>query len=52
MKTQEIKFKHKKQLFFMVRVVKWQNRLPTEVVDAPSLEIIKTQLDMSFRTLL
>ena len=30
--------------FFTVRVVTHWNRLPTEVVDAPSLEAFKTRL--------
>jgi len=31
--------------FFTVRVVSHRNRLPTEVVDAPSLEALKARLD-------
>ena len=31
--------------FFTVRVVRHWNRLPSEVVDAPSLEELKARLD-------
>ncbi|KFR00944.1 hypothetical protein Y956_13856, partial [Nipponia nippon] len=31
--------------FFTMRLVRHCNRLPEEVVDAPSLEVFKTRLD-------
>ncbi|PKU46618.1 hypothetical protein llap_3062 [Limosa lapponica baueri] len=38
--------------FFTVRVVKHWNRLPREVVDAPSLEVFKARLDGALSNLL
>ncbi|KFV99513.1 hypothetical protein N327_09483, partial [Fulmarus glacialis] len=32
--------------FFTVRVTEHRRRLPREVVDSPSLEILKSRLDM------
>jgi len=37
--------------FFTMRVVKYLNRLPREIVDAPSLEVFKTRLDGALRNL-
>ncbi|KFM11623.1 hypothetical protein AS27_02957, partial [Aptenodytes forsteri] len=38
--------------FFTVRVVRHWNRLPTEVVDAPSLEVFKARLDEALSNLI
>jgi len=52
------KLKHRKfQLnvrknFFTLRMTQHWNRLPREVVDSPSLEILKTGLDEVLRSLL
>ncbi|KFU86058.1 hypothetical protein M959_07520, partial [Chaetura pelagica] len=37
--------------FFTVRVVRPWNRLPKEVVDAPSLEVFKARLDGALSSL-
>ena len=37
--------------FFTVRVVRHRNRLPSEVVDAPSLEAFKARLDVAASSL-
>ncbi|KFP51203.1 hypothetical protein N323_08538, partial [Cathartes aura] len=38
--------------FFTVRVVSHWNRLPREVVDAPSLEVFKARLDGALSNLI
>ncbi|KFP19900.1 hypothetical protein Z169_07095, partial [Egretta garzetta] len=38
--------------FFTMRVVKYWNRLPREVVEAPSLEAFKARLDGALSSLI
>jgi len=40
-----------RKTFFTVRVVRHWNRLPTEVVDAPTLEAFKARLDGALNNL-
>jgi len=59
-KTRDKDFKRKadgfildiRKKFFTVRVVRHWNRLPREVMDAPSLEVFKARLDGALSNLL
>lgn len=46
----EIPLKHKKTLFTMSVVKHWK-RMPGEVVESPSLELVKTRLDVVLASL-
>ena len=40
----------RKKVFFTIRVVRQWNRLPRDVVDAPSLDTLKVRLDGALGT--
>ncbi|KGL98455.1 hypothetical protein N301_04619, partial [Charadrius vociferus] len=51
-KLEEGRFKlNIRKKFFTLRVVRHWNRLPREVVDAPSLEVFKARLDVALGNL-
>ncbi|KFQ93978.1 hypothetical protein Y956_03092, partial [Nipponia nippon] len=53
LKLKEGRFRlHIRKKFFTMRVVKHWNRLPREVVDAPSLETFKARLDGALSNLI
>ena len=51
MKESRFRLDVRKKLF-IVRVVRHWNRLPREVVDAPSLEVFKARLDEALSNLI
>ncbi|KGL91345.1 hypothetical protein N301_14749, partial [Charadrius vociferus] len=51
-KLEEGRFKSNiRKKFFTLRVVRHWNRLPREVVEAPSLEVFKARLDVALGNL-
>ncbi|KFW65961.1 hypothetical protein AS28_08422, partial [Pygoscelis adeliae] len=52
-KLKEVRFSLDiRKKFFTLRVVRHWNRLPREVVDAPSLEVFKARLDGALSNLI
>jgi len=48
----EIQIRYKEEVFFTIRVVRSWNRLPREVMDAPSLETFKARLHRALSNLI